>query len=131
VTTRNCTSRTEAGKKHFVGHELPGRTLGIVGLGAIGSLVADAAIRLGMKVIGFDPEITVDAAWRLPSQVRKAAVGGGPGQARRFHQPARAAGAATKNLINAERVEADEEGLRAAQLRPRRHRRTNKPCSTA
>ena len=60
--------QVEAGKKHFVGHELPGRTLGVIGLGAIGSLVADAAIRLGMHVIGFDPEITVDAAWRLPSQ---------------------------------------------------------------
>jgi hypothetical protein len=65
--------QVEAGKKHFVGHELPGRTLGIIGLGAIGSLVADAAIQLGMHVIGFDPEITVDAAWRLPSQVKKAA----------------------------------------------------------
>jgi len=65
--------QVEAGKKHFVGHELPGRTLGVIGLGAIGSLVADAALRLGMHVIGFDPEITVDAAWRLPSQVKKAA----------------------------------------------------------
>jgi D-3-phosphoglycerate dehydrogenase len=64
--------RVEDGKKSFAGVELPGRTLGIVGLGAIGSLVADTAIRLGMKVIGFDPEITVDAAWRLPSTVRKA-----------------------------------------------------------
>jgi D-3-phosphoglycerate dehydrogenase len=64
---------TEAGKKHFVGGELPGRTLGVIGLGAIGSLVADAAIRLGMNVVGFDPEITVEAAWRLPSQVKKAA----------------------------------------------------------
>lgn len=62
----------EAGKKDFAGNELPGRTLGIVGLGAIGSLVADAAIRLGMKVIGFDPEITVDAAWSLPSAVKRA-----------------------------------------------------------
>ena len=52
--------------------ELPHRTLGIIGLGAIGSLVADIAIKLGMKVIGFDPEITVDAAWRLPSSVRRA-----------------------------------------------------------
>jgi D-3-phosphoglycerate dehydrogenase len=65
-------ARVEAGKKDFAGVELPGRTLGIVGLGAIGSLVADTAIKLGMKVIGFDPEITVDAAWRLPSSVRKA-----------------------------------------------------------
>ena len=64
--------RVEDGKKEFAGIELPHRTLGIVGLGAIGGLVADTAIKLGMKVIGFDPEITVDAAWRLPSSVRKA-----------------------------------------------------------
>ncbi len=64
--------RVEDGKKQFAGVELPHRTLGIVGLGAIGSFVADIAIKLGMKVIGFDPEITVDAAWRLPSSVRRA-----------------------------------------------------------
>jgi D-3-phosphoglycerate dehydrogenase / 2-oxoglutarate reductase len=64
--------RVEDGKKQFAGHELPGKTLGIVGLGAIGSLVADTAIKLGMKVTGFDPDITVDAAWRLPSSVRRA-----------------------------------------------------------
>ena len=64
--------RVESGKKQFAGVELPGRTLGIVGLGAIGRLVADTAIKLGMNVVGFDPEITVDAAWRLPSSVRKA-----------------------------------------------------------
>jgi D-3-phosphoglycerate dehydrogenase len=62
----------EDGKKHFAGLELPGRTLGVIGLGKIGSLVADAAIKLGMDVLGYDPEITVDAAWSLPSQVRKA-----------------------------------------------------------
>lgn len=62
----------EDGKKHFVGTELPRHTLGIIGLGKIGSLVADAAIKLGMNVMGFDPHITVDAAWSLPSQVRKA-----------------------------------------------------------
>ena len=62
----------EDGKRQYAGVELPGRTLGIVGLGAIGSLVADTAIKLGMNVIGFDPEITVEAAWRLPSSVRKA-----------------------------------------------------------
>ncbi|GMU70714.1 MAG: phosphoglycerate dehydrogenase [Burkholderiales bacterium] len=65
-------ARIEEGKKAYAGVELPQRTLGIVGLGAIGGLVADVAIRLGMKVIGFDPEITVDAAWRLPASVRKA-----------------------------------------------------------
>ena len=62
----------EDGKKQFAGIELPGRTLGVIGLGKIGSLVADAAIKLGMDVLGYDPEITVDAAWSLPSQVRKA-----------------------------------------------------------
>ncbi len=71
-TDEELHKKTEAGKKHFVGRELPGRTLGIIGLGAIGSLVADAAIKLGMNVIGFDPGITVEAAWKLPSQVRKA-----------------------------------------------------------
>lgn len=64
--------QVEEGKKHYAGTELRGRTLGIIGLGAIGRLVADAAIGLGMHVIGFDPEITVDAAWSLPSQVKKA-----------------------------------------------------------
>jgi len=63
----------EDGKKAFAGIELPGHTLGVIGLGKIGSLVADAAIRLGMHVTGYDPEITVDAAWSLPSQVRRAA----------------------------------------------------------
>lgn len=63
---------TEAGKKQFAGMELPGRTLGVIGLGAIGSYIAEAAIGLGMNVIGYDPAITVDAAWRLPSQVKRA-----------------------------------------------------------
>ncbi len=65
--------KIEAGKKDFAGFELPGHTLGVVGLGKIGSLVADAAIRLGMNVLGHDPHITVEAAWSLPSQVRRAA----------------------------------------------------------
>jgi len=64
--------QVEDGKKTFAGFELAGHTLGVVGLGKIGCLVADAAIRLGMHVIGYDPEITVDAAWSLPSQVKKA-----------------------------------------------------------
>src|ERR1700692_3830782 len=65
--------RVEDGKKQFAGFELPGRTLGVVGLGAIGGLVADTAIRLGMKVLGYDPEITVDNAWRLPATVKRSA----------------------------------------------------------
>ena len=62
----------EDGKKTFAGYEIAGQTLGIIGLGKIGCLIADAAIKLGMDVLGFDPEITVDAAWSLPSQVRRA-----------------------------------------------------------
>ncbi len=62
----------EAGKKNFVGFELPGRTLGVIGLGAIGVKVANAARALGMKVIGYDPTITVRAAWALESDVEHA-----------------------------------------------------------
>ena len=69
---KDLDKQVEGGKKAYAGIELPGHTLGVIGLGKIGSLVADAAIRLGMNVVGYDPEITVDAAWSLPSQVRKA-----------------------------------------------------------
>jgi len=62
----------EEGKKRFVGSELPSRTLGVIGLGAIGVQVANAALTLGMRVIGFDPQITVDRAWELSSGVEKA-----------------------------------------------------------
>ena len=64
--------KVEDGKKNFAGYELAGHTLGVIGLGKIGCLVADVAIKLGMNVLGYDPEITVDAAWSLPSQVKKA-----------------------------------------------------------
>jgi D-3-phosphoglycerate dehydrogenase len=77
VGSLNCdddtlAKRVEAEKKQFAGVELPQQTLGVIGLGKIGSLVADAAIKLGMNVLGYDPEITVEAAWSLPSQVKKA-----------------------------------------------------------
>jgi D-3-phosphoglycerate dehydrogenase len=62
----------EAGKKNFAGFELPGRTLGVIGLGAIGRLVANAGVGLGMNVIGFDPGLTVEGAWQLSSSVKKA-----------------------------------------------------------
>jgi D-3-phosphoglycerate dehydrogenase len=62
----------EDGKKSYAGYELAGQTLGIIGLGKIGCMLADAAIKLGMHVLGHDPEITVDAAWSLPSQVQRA-----------------------------------------------------------
>ncbi len=62
----------EAGKKHFVGFELPGRTLGVIGLGAIGVKVANAARALGMKVVCYDPTITIARAWQLSSDVQPA-----------------------------------------------------------
>lgn len=62
----------EEGKKRFIGHELPGRTLGVVGLGAIGVEVANAAHLLGMHVLGYDPQITVQRAWQLHSNVEQA-----------------------------------------------------------
>lgn len=62
----------EAGKKQFVGFELPGRTLGVIGLGAIGVQVANAARALGMRVVGYDPTITVQRAWQLASDVQPA-----------------------------------------------------------
>ena len=95
---------TEAGKKQFAGMELPGRTLGVIGLGAIGSYVAEAAIKLGMKVVGFDPAITVDAAWRLPSQVKRAESVEDVLRMADFvtlHVPLLDA---TRNLINAQRI---------------------------
>ena len=62
----------EKGKKNFVGFELPGRTLGVVGLGAVGVEVANSALALGMRVLGYDPQITVQRAWQLSSSVEQA-----------------------------------------------------------
>ena len=61
----------EAAKKNFAGSELKGKTLGVLGLGAIGSMVAEMALQMGMEVLGFDPALSVDAAWRLSSRVQK------------------------------------------------------------
>ena len=63
---------TERGKKSYAGFELPGRTLGVIGLGAIGVEVANVAERLGMRVIGHDPQITVQRAWQLSSSIEQA-----------------------------------------------------------
>lgn len=71
-TDEEIHKQTEAGKKNYGGFELPGRTLGVVGLGAIGIKVANVALKLGMKVIGYDPDITVQSAWKLSSSVEKA-----------------------------------------------------------
>jgi D-3-phosphoglycerate dehydrogenase len=100
----------EDGKKQFAGIELPGRTLGVIGLGKIGSLVADAAIKLGMNVLGYDPEITVDAAWSLPSQVCKAHSIEEVMKSSDFvtlHVPLVNA---TRNLVNAQRLQLMHKG---------------------
>ncbi|MBS4960204.1 MAG: phosphoglycerate dehydrogenase [Clostridiales bacterium] len=68
----NVDKLVEKGKKQFVGPEVKGKCLGVIGLGSIGVLVANAAISLGMEVIGFDPYLSVDAAWKLSSAVKKA-----------------------------------------------------------
>jgi len=97
--------RVEGGKTQFAGVELPGHTLGVVGLGKVGSLVADAAIRLGMNVHGYDPHITVEAAWSLPSQVRRAASIEELVRASHFvtlHVPL---GDKTRHLVNARMLE--------------------------
>ena len=102
--------QVEAGKKHFVGHELRGSTLGIIGLGAIGSMLAESAISLGMTVIGIDPGITIEGAWRLPSQVKKAANVDDLIRRSDFislHVPLLPS---TKDLINADRVKIMKKG---------------------
>jgi len=94
----------EAEKKRFSGSELKGKTLGIVGLGAIGSLVADIALSMGMKVMGYDPALSIDAAWRLSSRVKRMETMEqllGKVDYLSLHVPAIAA---TKHLINADNL---------------------------
>ena len=101
----------EAGKKNFAGFELPGRTLGVVGLGAIGRNVANAGIALGMNVVGFDPGLTVEGAWQLSSNVQKARS---VEELLRkvdfvtFHVPLLPA---TRNMINADRLKQMKDGV--------------------
>jgi D-3-phosphoglycerate dehydrogenase len=71
-TDAEISAAVESGKKNFVGSELPAKTLGVIGLGAIGLRVANAALSLGMKVVGYDPLISVQSAWQLSSGVEKA-----------------------------------------------------------
>ena len=94
----------EDGKKNYVGFELPGRTLGVIGLGAISVRVANAARALGMKVIGFDPGITVERAWELSADVQQASSVDEllvKADFVTFHVPLIDA---TRNLINADRL---------------------------
>jgi D-3-phosphoglycerate dehydrogenase len=100
----------EAGKKKYVGYELPGRTLGVIGLGAIGVEIANAAVALGMRVIGFDPTITVKSAWKMSSVVEEmSSVDELLKQADfvTFHVPLIDA---TRDLLNAERIATMKDG---------------------
>ena len=81
----------EAGKKQFVGFELPGKTLGVIGLGAVGVEVANSALALGMRVLGYDPQITVQRAWQLSTCSRTGPLARGSVRARRHAERARAA----------------------------------------
>ncbi len=103
--------QVEEGKRRFAGFELPGRTLGVVGLGSIGREVANAALELGMRVIGFDPGITVQGAWRLSSEVEQAEnIDALLARADfvTFHVPLMEE---TRHLINAERLRGMKEGV--------------------
>lgn len=70
--TDDVAKQVEKGKSQFVGQEIEGKTLGVIGLGAIGNMVANEAVKLGMDVIGYDPYISIDAAWKLSRHVKKA-----------------------------------------------------------
>ncbi|EDN69940.1 D-3-phosphoglycerate dehydrogenase [Beggiatoa sp. PS] len=110
-TDPEISKQVEAGKKQFVGFELAGRTLGIIGLGAIGVKVANAAQALGMKVIGYDPNITVKNAWQLSAHVKQAlSVEDMLSQVEfvTVHVPL---SEATKHIINAERLQNARKGL--------------------
>ncbi|GGA67386.1 D-3-phosphoglycerate dehydrogenase [Neiella marina] len=103
--------KVEGGKKKFVGSELAGKTLGVIGLGAIGANIAHAALALGMKVVGYDPVLSVEAAWRLSSDVERA--DNLPSLLARcdyvtLHVPANEH---TKNMLNAENLEQAKRGL--------------------
>ncbi|MEA3412594.1 MAG: 3-phosphoglycerate dehydrogenase family protein [Pseudomonadota bacterium] len=104
-------AQVEAGKKQYVGFELPGRTLGVVGLGAIGVKVANAARSLGMRVIGYDPTITVARAWQLSADVEQATSIDdlmGKVDFLTFHVPLVDS---TRAMINAERIRLMRDGV--------------------
>jgi len=110
-TDAEISKAVEAGKKNFAGFELPGRTLAVIGLGAIGRSVANLGIALGMKVIGFDPGLTIEGAWQLSADAKQAKT---VEEALRvadfvtFHVPLMEA---TRNLINAERLKLMKDGV--------------------
>ena len=110
-TDAEISKAVEAGKKNFAGFELPGHTLAVIGLGGVGRSVANLGIALGMKVIGFDPGLTIEGAWQLSADAKKANT---VEEALRvadfvtFHVPFMET---TRNLINAERLKAMKNGV--------------------
>ena len=129
ATTTQLEEAVEQGKKKFVGYELPGRTLGVIGLGAIGVEVANAAHLLGMRVLGFDPQITVQRAWQLSSGVEQA-LSLDDLFARcdmiTVHVPLIDA---TRGLVNAARLRLMKRRRRRAELRARAASSTKRRCS--
>lgn len=109
-------AKVEAGKGQFAGSELFGKTLGVIGLGAIGGLVANAGVRLGMKVIGYDPYLSVNAAWNLSGSVVKADDYNdifAKSDYISLHIPALAT---TKGMINAEAIAKMKDGVKIINL---------------
>ena len=104
LSGKDLDKQVEAGKKQFAGFELPGRTLGVIGLGSIGVLVANAAQGLGMKVLGYDPAITVKRAWQLSPNVEQVNSVEELFSRSDFVTPHVPLIEATKGLINAERI---------------------------
>ena len=114
--TQGVAKAVEAGKSAFVGHELAGKTLGVIGLGAIGGMVANAAISLGMSVMGYDPYITAKAAWSLAPSVKQAADYAEIFKSCDYitlHVPATPQ---TKNMINESSIADMKEGVRILNL---------------
>ncbi len=114
--TENVAKSVEAGKSKFGGCEIKGKTLGVIGLGAIGGMVANAAYNLGMNVIGCDPYITIDAAWSLSRAIKKASNYSDIFKEADYitlHVPATAE---TKNMICAESIASMKDGVKIINL---------------
>ena len=114
--TEGVAKAVEAGKSKFAGVEVKGKTLGVIGLGAIGALVANAGVALGMKVVGCDPFMSVDAAWKLDPSVEKAATFAEVFEKADYislHVPATKD---TKGMINAETIATMKNGVRIINL---------------
>ena len=116
VGTEGVAKAVEAGKSQFAGCEIAGKTLGVIGLGAIGGLVANAAVALGMKVVGCDPFLSVDAAWNIDHNVVKAASYEDVFKAADYvtlHVPSTPQ---TKGMINTETLAVMKKGVRIINL---------------